>query len=76
MTEIYDEYTGNIYTVPPEEEPMLMQLQRMGATVPEIVDALSLPTPEAEPEKAHGFLPAAEPGVMIPVEDVSELNEE
>jgi len=75
VTEIYDEYTGNTYAVPPEEETMLAQLQARGATVPEIVDALALPTPEAGPERAHGFLPAAEPGVMIPVEDVSELND-
>ena len=72
--EIYDEYTGQVYLVPPEEEPMLMQLQARGATVPEIVDALALPTPEAEPEKAHGYLPAND-GFVIPVEEVSELNE-
>ena len=73
MTEIYDEYTGNVYQVPPEEEPMLEQLQRRGATVPEIVDALALPSPEAEPEKAHGYLPAAD-GFVIPTDEVPELN--
>ena len=72
MIQIYDEYTGNVYTVSPEEEPMYLQLQAMGATVPEIVDALSLPTPEPEEEKAHGYLPS-EDGFVVPVEDVPEL---
>ena len=74
MTEIYDEYTGQIYLVPPEEEPMLIQLQKRGATVPEIVDALALPTPEADPEKAHGYLPSSD-GFVIPIEEVPDLNE-
>lgn len=73
--EIYDEYSGQIFVVPPEEEPLVQQLQARGATVPEIVDALALPTPEAEPEMNHGYLPAND-GTAISIEEVPELNEE
>jgi len=72
--EIFDEYSGQLYVVPPEEEVMVQQLQARGATVPEIVDALMLPAPEAEPERAHGYLPSTD-GTVIPTEEVEELND-
>jgi hypothetical protein len=71
--EIYDEYSGQLYVVPPEEEVVVLQLQARGATVPEIVDALMLPAPEPEEEKAHGYLPAAD-GFVISTEEVPDLN--
>lgn len=74
MMELFDEYTGVTYTVPPEQEFVVLQLQARHATVPEIVDALSLPTPAAEPETAHGYLPATD-GTVIPVEEVPELHD-
>lgn len=73
--EIYDEYTGQVYQVPPEEEYMVLQLQARNATIPEIVDALLLPTPDAGEPEVHGFLPSAD-GTVIPVSEVEELNEE
>ncbi len=73
--EIYDEYTGVLYTVPPEEELLVLQLQKQGATVPEIVDALMLPQPEAEPEQAFGYLPAVDGGV-VSIDEVEELHDE
>ncbi len=72
--EIYDEYTGVLYTVPPEEELLVLQLQRQGRTVPEIVDALMLPQPEAPDEQAFGYLPAADGGV-ISVDEMEELHD-
>lgn len=73
--EIFDEYTGQVYHVPPEEEFMVLQLQQRGATVPEIVDALLLPAPEPEEEKVHAYVPASD-GTAMPIEDVPELTED
>jgi len=70
--EIFDEYSGQLYVVPPEEEVVVLQLQARGATVPEIVDALMLPAPEAEPERAHGYLPSAD-GFVVSTDEVPEL---
>ena len=72
--QIVDEYSGAVYFVPPEEETIVAQLQLRGATTPEIVEALSLPTPEAGPEESHAYLPATDGGV-IDVREVPELNE-
>jgi hypothetical protein len=73
--EIFDEYSGTLYPVPPEEELVVLQLQARGATVPEIVDALMLPAPEAEPEKAHGYVPSND-GFVVSVDEVEELGSE
>jgi hypothetical protein len=73
--EIHDEYTGIVYYVSPEEEPLVERMTLAGATTPEIVEALSLPTPQPDPEKAHGYLPATDGGV-IPIEEVPELHDE
>lgn len=66
--EIFDEYSGQLYHVPPEEETMVLQLQARGATVPEIVDALMLPTPEAEEEQVHAYVPASD-GTAMSIEE-------
>jgi hypothetical protein len=66
--EIFDEYAGQLYVVSPEEEVMVQQLQARGATVPEIVDALMLPAPEAEPEKVHAYVPASD-GTAMSIEE-------
>jgi hypothetical protein len=72
--EIFDEYSGQIYRVPPEEEAVVLQLQARGATVPEIIDALMLPAPEPEEERVHAYVPAND-GTAMPIEEVPELNE-
>ena len=73
--EIYDEYTQTIYLVPPEEETLVIQLQQYGATTPEIVEALSIPAPEAAPPEVVGYLPSAD-GFVVPIEEIPELREE
>ena len=74
MMEIHDEYTGIVYYVPPEEETIVLQLQQRGATTPEIVEALSLPTPQPDPMEVTGYVPSADGGV-IPIDEVAELHE-
>lgn len=74
--EIYDEYTGVTYAVPPEEELLVSQMIERGATTPEIVDVLQLPRPEAtEDEPVFAFFPAVDGGV-VSVDEIPELNEE
>ena len=66
--EIFDEYTGRLFVVPPEEEVVVIQLQARGATVPEIVDALMLPVPEAGEERVHAYVPASD-GTAMTIEE-------
>lgn len=73
--EILDEYTGITYYVRPEEETVVLQMQQRHATTPEIVEALSLPSPEEPPEEAIGYLPASDGGV-IAVSEVPELHDD
>lgn len=73
--EIHDEYTGQVYYVSPEEEPVVEQLRQRGATTPEIVEALSLPIPAAPPEETVGYFPSAD-GSAVPVSEIAELSEE
>ena len=72
--EIYDEYTGQSFQVPPEEEGLVGMMLQQGRTTPEIVAVLTQPRvdePEQE-EKVYAYFPATD-GTVIPVEEIPEL---